>query len=317
MPLMKHFTTESMHEIITILRSELAHVHVHDIFTFVVIDPDCCCSTYAGSIITYNDLSYIYRGYKAWTDLAQLLYCRMLTPLKHSEHTVAIRFQRLDAQDSFHTMHVDDITEKYGVNSPFSKINKNEEPAFVYAYAQALHAVNISKRRHVLNLGINSGDEFELIQQLSPNFLNTHFTGIDYSHSAIANAGKRFQSTNVTMIQHNINHLETLNLGRFDLIISIGTLQSSGVNFKPLFMTLVQQYLTADGALILGFPNSRWIDGEMIYGAKAPNYNYSEMSLVIKDIYFCKKYLQQHRFRVTVTGKEYLFITATRIVKKS
>ncbi|MFA6630197.1 MAG: methyltransferase, partial [Sulfuricurvum sp.] len=104
-----------------------------------------------------------------------------------------------------------------------------------------------------------------------------------------------------------------LNLGRFDLIITIGTLQSSTLEFKSLFASLVQEYLSKEGAIILGFPNCRWMGGEMIYGAKAPNYPYSEMSILIKDIYYCKKYLQQKKFRVTLTGKDYLFLTATKI----
>jgi len=49
---------------------------------------------------------------------------------------------------------------------------------------------------------------------------------------------------------------------------------------------------------------------------RAPNYPYPEMSLLIKDIYWIKKYLQQHKFRVTITGKEYLFVTATKIGQK-
>ena len=312
---MKHFTIEPMHQIIDILQSELKNCNTHDIITFEVIDPDSGLSTYAGSIITYNDYTYIYRGYKAWTDLAQLLFCRMLTPKKSSKHTVELRFQRLDLEDSFHKTDINNRSEKYGVDSPFFSINKNEEPAFVHTYLKALSAVKISEKKSVLNLGINSGDEFELIKQTTENFSNIEFTGIDYSASAIAYATKRFNDTNITMIQHDINHLQELNLERFELIVSIGTLQSPGIDFKPLFMSLVQNYLSSDGAIILGFPNSRWIDGEMIYGAKAPNYSYSEMSLVVKDIYFCKKYLQQHRFRVTLTGKDYIFLTATRIKK--
>ena len=78
-------------------------------------------------------------------------------------------------------------------------------------------------------------------------------------------------------------------------------------------MSLVQKYLTPNGAFILGFPNSRWIDNELIYGAKAPNYPYSEMSLLFNDVIFAKKYLQQKKFRVTITGREYIFLTATKI----
>jgi hypothetical protein len=78
-------------------------------------------------------------------------------------------------------------------------------------------------------------------------------------------------------------------------------------------MDLVQNYLEKDSAIILGFPNSRWIAGEMVYGAKAPNYAMSEMSLLFNDVMFCKKYLQQKKYRVTITGKHYLFLTATKI----
>jgi hypothetical protein len=80
-------------------------------------------------------------------------------------------------------------------------------------------------------------------------------------------------------------------------------------------MNIVQNYLKKDGSMILGFPNCRWIDGEMIYGAQPPNYNFSEMSILYNDVIFCKKYLQQKKYRVTITGKEYIFLTATSILK--
>jgi hypothetical protein len=79
-------------------------------------------------------------------------------------------------------------------------------------------------------------------------------------------------------------------------------------------MNIIQNYLYKNGSIILGFPNCRWIDGEMITGAKSKNYSFPEMSVLVKDIYFCKKYLQQKKFRVTITGKDYLFLTATSII---
>ena len=82
-------------------------------------------------------------------------------------------------------------------------------------------------------------------------------------------------------------------------------------------MYIVQELLNRDSAIVLGFPNCRWIDGEMVYGARVPNYSFSEQSLVIKDIYWIKKYLQQHKFRVMITGKEYLFLSATRRSKSN
>ena len=182
-------------------------------------------------------------------------------------------------------------------------------------YLNALINVKIEEKKEILNLGINKADEFEVIKNLlDEETLNQmNLVGIDYSSSAIEFSKKRFPSENFTFFNHDINKLEQLNLKKADLIISIGTLQSSGLNFKLLFMDLIQNYLQDKGSIILGFPNCRWINGEMIYGAKAANYSYSEQSVLYKDVYFCKKYLQQKKYRVTLTGKNYLFLTATSI----
>lgn len=307
------FTTQTMNEILTILQEKIIDIASKEIISFDVINPDIVDSTYAGNIVKNDDKEYIYRGYKAWFDLSEILYCRMLTPTIKSKTLITIRFQKLNSDDSFHKKIVDK-EEKYGVESIFSKIYKNEEPAFVYYYKEALKNVKIDKRLRVLNLGINSGDEFELIIKYAKNFQNMELIGIDYCSSAIDKAKEKFlKYKNITLYKSDINHLDSLNLGRFDIIITIGTLQSSNINFNPIFMSIVQNQLKKDGAMILGFPNCRWIDGEMIYGARVKNYPYPEKSLLFKDAIFCKKYLQQKKFRVTLTGKDYLFLTATSI----
>jgi hypothetical protein len=190
-----------------------------------------------------------------------------------------------------------------------------EEPAFFYYYDQALNNVNIEERKRVLNLGVNRGDEFEVIRNRSDinKYKNMDLVGIDHSKTAIEYAEGLFEEDNVEFYTEDINNLDNLDLGKFNLLISIGTLQSPSINFKPFFMHLVQNYLEKDSAVILGFPNSRWVGGEMVYGAKAPNYAMSEMSLLFNDVMFCKKYLQQKKYRVTLTGKHYTFLTATKI----
>jgi len=309
------FTTQTMLEVIHILEDKLNASTKEAIVSFEVINPDCVSSTYAGNIVNFANQEYIYRGYKAWSDLANILSCRMLTPTLSGKNCVLIKYQKLDTDVSFHSS--EDTQEfKYGSTSIFSKIHKNEEPSFVHYYKQALKNVTINKRIRVLNLGINSGDEFELIRDYASNFKNLELVGIDYCESAVQEAKVKFKRlSNIELYTHDINDLASLNLGKFDLIISIGTLQSSNLDFNPLFMSIVQNQLKKDGAMILGFPNCRWIDGEMIYGARVKHYPYSEMSLVYKDAIFCKKYLQQKKFRVTLTGKEYIFLTATSIRK--
>lgn len=282
--------------------------------SFVVLNPDIS-SNYSGTLVEINHETYIYRGYKVWVNLAELHHCKMLTPLLIDEHLVKITFQKLNKQDSFHTAPIENREEKYGTQSTFFHINKNEEPTFLHAYKKALEAVKIEQRQQILNLGINKGDEFELISQMvEPKIFDTiNLIGIDHSQTALKVAKERFPKDNVRFYKQDINKLGDLNLPKSDLIISIGTLQSPSINYKPFLMSLVQEHLSDDGALILGFPNSRWIESELIYGAKAPNYPYSEMSLLFNDVIFAKKYLQQKKFRVTITGREYIFLTATRI----
>lgn len=312
---MQNFTKESMLDIINILEKKLQVLPSKKVLEFEVINPDCCSSTYAGNVIEVQGKQYVYRGYKAWTDLAQSLNCRMLTPLVNSKNTIVVRLEKLEEDVSFHKS-VTEKEEKYGVNSIFSEIHKMEEPAFASHYLRALQNVKIDARVRILNLGVNSGDEFELIQKYSKNFTNLELVGVDYCVSAINEAKNKFENhPNVSFYAHDVNDLSSLNLGEFDLIISVGTLQSSNLEFNPLFMSIVQNQLKKDGAMILGFPNCRWIDGEMIYGARVKNYPFSEMGLLYKDVMFCKKYLQQKKFRVTITGKDYIFLTATSIKK--
>ena len=308
---MKIFTDETMFEIVMYFENELK---LKDEIFIEVLNPDLDKNYYAGEKLLVQNKNFIYRSYKAWSDLSELLFCKFFV-VELKVNTVILKFKKLDKVDSFHRDINDERNEKYGEMSTFFRINKNEEPTFLYTYLNALKNVNVKEKKNILKLGINKADEFELIKNLIDEeiFSKIDFVGVDYSSSAIEFAKKRFPQENLTFYNHDINKLAELNLEKADLLISIGTLQSSGLNFKLLFMDLIQNYLEDKGSIILGFPNCRWIDGESIYGAKAANYSYSEQSVLYKDVYFCKKYLQQKKYRVTLTGKNYLFLTATSI----
>lgn len=254
-------------------------------------------------------------GYRGFVDLAQLFFMKLLSSIKQDDMTTILRFQKLNRENSFHES--SGGSEKYGVESEFFSIDKTEEFSFLYHYQKALKFIDIGSKKRVLNLGVNRGDEFRVIKEMlsCEEFKSIEFVGIDYSSSAIEYAKADFlEDKNVEFFCHDINKLSELDLGEFDLIISVGTLQSSNIEFNATLMSIYQNYLQKDGSMILGFPNCRWIDGEMIYGAKAPNYAFSEMSLVLKDIHFCKKYLQQKKYRVIITGKDYLCLTARKII---
>jgi len=305
------FTSNSIQEILPLLEHELKN---HTSVSFDVLNPDLGKGN-AGKLIQIENKYYIYRSYKTWMDLCELLTCKMLTPKESVYPYVTLTFQKLETNDSFHLDTQSIKEEKYGVDSHFAQIHKMEEPAFFYYYLQALSNVKVEKRIHILNLGVNRADEFMVIKKyLNINkYENINFTGIDHSFTAINKAKQLFTENNMTFYTADINDIDSLNLGRFDLLISIGTLQSPSINFKPFFMKLVQEYLKKDSAIILGFPNSRWIGGEMLYGAKVPNYTMSELGHLFSDVMFCKKYLQQKKYRVTITGKHYIFLTASKI----
>ena len=308
---MKKFVNETMYEIVLYLENELK---TDNEVLIEVLNPDLEKDYYAGEKVILEEKEFIYRSFKAWSDLAEILFCKLLV-VELKVNTIILKFKKLNKIDTFHKDINTEENEKYGEESTFFRINKNEEPAFLYAYMNALKNVKIEEKQNILNLGINKADEFELIKNLldEDSFSKISLVGIDYSKSAIEFAKKRFPQENLIFYNHDINKLDELNLKKADLLISIGTLQSSGLNFKLLFMNLIQNYLEDKGSIILGFPNCRWINGETIYGAKAANYSYSEQSVLYKDVYFCKKYLQQKKYRVTLTGKNYLFLTATSI----
>lgn len=313
---MDNLYKKPMIQIIATLQQKVATMQAKERVAFRVPNPDIATSTYSGSRLKIGGEEVIYRSYKNWLDLSQLLYCKMLTPKIIDENFILMRYEKLDTKSSFHQF-TTDKEQKYGAESLFSNIHKNEEAGFIYYYLQALNNVNLKARARILNLGINSGDEFDAIFEQLGFAKNSELIGIDYCQSAINIAKEKFKNMpNVRFYQHDINDLATLNLGEFDLIITIGTLQSSNLNFNTLLMSIVQNQLKKDGAMILGFPNCRWIDGEMVYGARAKNYPFPEMGLLYKDVFFSKKYLQQKKFRVTITGKDYIFLTATSIRKE-
>ena len=207
------FSHHTMQKILHVLENALKE---NSSISFDVLNPDIE-NRYAGYQIEINDTTYIHRSYKAWADLAELLFCRMFTPKESDYPCVTIRFEKLKSNDSFHLDTDVPKEEKYGVNSQFFQINKMEEPAFVYYYRQALLNVHLSKRSSILNLGINTGDEFQIMKNIldAETFGNMQLTGIDHSNTAISHAQSIFPEENVTFYAHDINELERLNLGRF------------------------------------------------------------------------------------------------------
>lgn len=279
-------TDEPLIEIIAYVARELA---AHARAELAIPDPDATAGAYAGE--------RGHRPWRVWTELADALVTRLA--LRVDGAGFVLTFTALDRD---HTFGRSDDTEAYGADSAFARVHKLEDPSFVLDVRDALARARLPATASVLDVGSNRGDELALVYEAAPG---ARVTAIDHSASALAIGRERwpratFQLADVTL---------PLDLGRFDLVIAIGMMQSGKLDDRALLRRLVQDHLAPTGAIIIGVPNCRYVAGEVSYGARMRNFAQPELGLVVKDIAFYRKYLQQHHRQVFVTGRNYLFVT--------
>ncbi|CAN5504781.1 hypothetical protein BH11MYX1_BH11MYX1_50060 [soil metagenome] len=303
---------QPLRDVIAAVRAELARVPTT--IEVVALDPDGSQGHYAGEVV----YGRVHRSYRVWVDVAERLGLRMLTPRPSDPGLVVLRFAVLDPTARMdYAARGTEETERYGAGSDFAKIDKTEDPGFLLDFADALERCGLAERasssQRILDLGVNTGDELALIRTLLPNVPAT-LVGVDHSASAIAVAKDRFAS-DPRIELHCADVNEPMTVGQFDLVLSISTLQSAGLDDRDLVRRIVQNHLAPGGSVIIGVPNCRYVDGEVEYGARMRNFRQPELGLVVKDIAFYRKYFQQHHMQVFVTGKHYLFVTAVATVR--
>ena len=81
---MKKIINEEMFEIIQYLENELKN---NNEISIEVLNPNVKDDIYAGEKLKIENNKFIYRSYKSWSDLAEILFCKMLvTQLSHIEN---------------------------------------------------------------------------------------------------------------------------------------------------------------------------------------------------------------------------------------
>ena len=281
-----------------------------------VLDPDHGRGRFAGEKVQLHGKAHVHRPLRVWLDLAERLDLRLLTPKPAAGGYVELCFERLDPAASWHQggPAPEHVSEKYGVGSGFARVSKLEDPGFVLDLADALARAKLGPAPRILDLGCNSADVLTLIARLLPT-KQPRFVGLDHSRSAITLARERLPSPEHRFVEADVNHIATLEpaLGRFDLVLALSTLHSPGIDDRAVLRHIVRDLLEPRGAVIIGVPNCRYVDGELLYGARTKNFSQPELSLMIKSVAFFKRYLQQHQRRVYVTGKNYLLVTGAAI----
>ena len=139
--------------------------------------------------------------------------------------------------------------------------------------------------------------------------------GIDHCPSALMHARSTYPTPPFDFIQADLNDLTVLEQSHFDLVIALNTLHSPHLDGRALLRRVVKKHLTPEAGLILGFPNCRYVDHTVRFGAQTKNYQHPEYSVLLKEVNAYRRYLHQQGFVVTVTGRHTLFLTARRVTR--
>ncbi|MBX8464049.1 methyltransferase domain-containing protein [Deinococcus sp. RIT780] len=263
--------------------------------TFEIPDPDAGLGRYAGEATAHGT----HRPWHTWTDLADLLGAHLLTPHRAGEGRVRLTLRaHAPARDPDHA--------GYGPDGDWARVNKLEDPVFLSTFIEALRRVNPPPGGRVLALGLNAGHELAGLPLAFPDRALT-VVGVELDPAAAQAARERWPQA--TIHAADVNALPP-ELGRFDLILALSLLQSPGVTQDVLLATLRRHHLTPGGGLILGYPNARYRDGTLSYGARMRNYARPDLSLLTADVTNARRGLQKHDFKVFVTGKYEVLLTA-------
>lgn len=274
--------------------------------TLIVTDPDLFPHAHSGESVQCCGRTVIHRPLRVWVDVAERLQLRLAVRGRRRDMGLVLELHALRRERKPWDGRANP-TERYGTDTAFQSISKLDDPYFVIDLREAIGRVELPAQARVLVLGVNRGDEIELLRDcVEPRFVE--WVGIDHCASVLAVARQRFPDAQ--MIEADINELSNLDIGQFDLVVSIDTLHSPGIDERALLRHLFQERLNVDGSMILGVPNCQYVDGQTIYGARTKNASQPELSLLIKSVAFFKKYLQQHKRRVFIAGKDQILITA-------
>lgn len=262
---------------------------------FSVPDPDLGLGLYAGE----RGPGGRHRSWQTWTDLADLLGAHLLTPERLREGRVLVRLRSRAATP-------DPDAGGYGTGE-WARVDKLEDPVFLFTFVEALRRVAPPAGGRVLSLGVSGGRELEALALAFPD-RTFELVGVDLEDAALERARRRFPAG--TFLELDVGTLPQPDLGRFDLVLALSLLQSPGVRQDALLAALYRHHLTPAGGLILGYPNARYRDGALSYGARVRNFARPDLSLLCQDVTDARRRLHKQGYKVFVTGKYEVLLTA-------
>ena len=300
------YTTQPLSDILPELRRALAS---GEVVTLRVPDPAAGVGLYAGEAMPHG----LYRPLSVWVDLADALGAHCWPLPSPAPEQLCLGLQAYaPAPDPDHA--------GYSPHTDWARVDKLEDPFFLLTFVEALRRVNPPAGGRVLALGVNAGHELAVLSLAFPDrhfFPDQHFevVGLDLDAAALGEAAARFPAA--TFLCLNVAELPHPELGQFDLVLALSLLQSPSVRQDVLLSALRKHHLTPTGGLILGYPNARYRDGHLSYGARMRNFERPDLSLLISDVTDARRGLQKHGYKVFVTGKYEVLLTAIPAAQKT
>jgi hypothetical protein len=251
------------------------------------------------------------RGLRDWLDLAEAVGARLRVPRPvpgSDPPRLLARFERLAGEAD---LHADGgrRPDRYAPAGDFARLRKMALPGFVLPLLDALAFVAPGTPQRVLVAGCHRGDELDALAQAAPPVPPERIVGVDREAEALAEARRRHPRAR--FLHADLRELPA-QLGRFDLVVAIGVLQSPELDGPALLRTLVRDHAADVGGLVIGLPCSRLVDGQVRWGARTRNFAETDLSRVVRDLAGHRRYLHQHGYRTRIGGRYDLLLSARR-----
>ena len=311
---MRRFTIESLPIVVQLITEELKSVSGASV-RFKAPHPKVGEGLFDGEEVTLSGERCVYRSLKTWVSLADELKCTLnVCPSPTDDSFITFSLSPWIRSSWHKTSAPSGHPEKYGVESEYARLHKFEEPSLWFSLKRALNFLRLSASVRILCLGSNRGDECEAVGSLlDEEGVEFEIVGVDHASSAIKLAQRRFVGDpRFKMYLGDLRALEGLALGRFDVLLSINTLQSPQLDGHTLLRRLIAEHLSPVGGLIIGLPQCRYVGTALSFGARGHAPLTPESASIYKEVAFYRRYLYQHKFTVAVTGKYTPLICARR-----
>lgn len=300
-------------KVVAWLERQSATHAANSVFRCRIPNPDWGIGCYPGELYERDGRLLRHRSLPLWYELAELVGCRLLTPRWLADEWLLLTFQVLDPQKAPHRFE-GPRAEKYEPGTLFSKVVRTEEPTFLREYLRFIRRLPERTGCRVLILGVGQGWEFEPFYAEWPaeRLAETEMIGLDHAVAALEAARRRFGSGGPRFVATDLADCDWREFGRFDVLIAVNVLHSPAIDGHGLLQRLIKDHCTPNCRVLFGFPNCRYLDGEVRYGTRVGRQKESDWAPLLQEVAYYRRILEKNGFNVQVRGKHTVIVQGAR-----